>query len=477
MTPEEREKYYNLCNADEPLAADDARLVEIDLYGKDDTLARGYDWVEEMASAIELSRSSVRELFTGLPGSGKSTVLKRLTKRLGECSNGGFLCVPIDATVRFDLNAPIEVPDVLVMVAYEIECAVLRAEGEDPSKALTDGYLTRFWTWLKRTDVEFEKFELGAVAEAGDGKNKASIGPKVVLGLRSNPSLRQRLHATVEQHMTTFLGEVREEIGTLHDRARGRGRRGVVVILDSLEKLSGISTNFEDVLASAERLFASGALNLRLLREDPGGPLPRLVHAIYTVPPALALRRAITGLRFMPMIKLRERDRLDEFEPGYMAARELIRKRVPDTVLAGIFGESVCERRARELIRWSGGYPREIVRLLKTMVAQTAVVNERLFRRLLSTAGDDYRRTVPLEAVPWLARVALDRKLTVENDDHRKAVDQLISNNVVLRYQNDREWFDLHPAVADMEEIVEARNALLAAREEARKRAASGAQP
>ncbi len=79
-----------------------------------------------------------------------------------------------------------------------------------------------------------------------------------------------------------------------------------------------------------------------------------------------------------------------------------------------------------------------------------------LFRRLLSQEGDNYRRTVPEEAFPLLARVRRDRRLPVDKDN-RELVDLMLANNVILRYQNDEEWFDLHPALREWSQVLEAK--------------------
>jgi hypothetical protein len=50
-------------------------------------------------------------------------------------------------------------------------------------------------------------------------------------------------------------------------------------------------------------------------------------------------------------------------------------------------------------------------------------------------------------AFAWLAKVAVERYLTVETSEQRETADAMLSNNVVLRYLNDQDWFDLHPSV------------------------------
>jgi hypothetical protein len=453
-----RTKYYNRCNPEESLLPEDKRNVDID---EENSEIRGLKWIEALATRIELSAHPVCEFFSGLPGSGKSTELKRLSRRLRAEEGAHLLPVLIDAEDVLDIYNPIDIPDILMAIVQKTDEEVLKAEGKPAEEALSEGRVSRFWHWLTSTEVTAD-VEVGAEAKVGLSETaEVSAGAKLVLDMKTNPSLRKVLRERVAAQMTTFVTRVREEITNLDKRAKKLGYAGLVVIFDSLEKLRGISTNWPEVLESAERVFTGGAPYLELP-----------VHAVYTLPPAVVLRLNVQ-VEFLPMLKLYDREG-NRFEPGFKAAREIIRKRVPDKVLTEIFSAPSREDRIERLIQWSGGYPREIVRLLQTFVMQPSL-NEALFKRLLALAGDNYRRTVPEEAYEWLAKVAFERKeLAVANDEHRELVDRLLQNNVVLRYQNDTPWVDVHPAVR---EIAGVRDALarLEAKQAEKERAARDA--
>lgn len=420
MDFETRKKYYNLCDPQEPLEPDDERNVDID--SLEGARVRGDNWVERLASKIELSNRPVFELFTGLPGSGKSTELRRLAARLRDPKDGRMLPILIDAEEVLDLANDIDIPDIVAAVLHQTEAAVLRAEGKNPAQALEDGYLTRFWNWLKRTDVQL-----------GQAEYSIPGGPSLVVEMKTRPTLRQRVREAVSANLTTFLKQARDEMTLLRDRALRLGNRDVIVIFDSLEKLRGMSTNWETVLTSAERVFAAGAPYLRMP-----------VHLLFTAPPALVNR--CKGIEFLPMIKLHDREGAP-YRPGIEVARLLIRRRVPDDILAEMLGPDV-ERRVEELILWSAGYPREIVRMIQAviLVRENPVPDDEL-KLIVGDVWDDYRKLVPADAFEWLARVAVTHYLTIENDGHRPAADLMLQNSAVLRYLNGGDWYDLHPAV------------------------------
>ena len=438
MELRELRKYYNLCDPNEPVAPDDDRNVDLDALGPPGRLVRGVNWVTKLARRIELSDEPVCELFTGLRGSGKSTELLRLAARLRDPAGANLLPVLVNAEEVLDLANAIDVPDIVAAMLYETERAVLRMEGRDPEDALREGYLPRLWAWLTRTDVNLRTASLGVQDKA------TGAGGNLVFEMKTRPTLRAQVRGIVSAHLTTFLEEAAVELTALRNRARDCGVAGLVVILDSLEKLRGTSSTWQNVLESAERVFGGGAPYLRLP-----------VHVLYTVPPAVLSRR-INNVYFMPMIKLRDREG-HPFAPGLAAARALIERRVDPALLREILGPTSADERIERLVQWSGGYPRELVRLLQAVIAGwDGGLPESAFARVFNEVADEYRKVVPASAFAWLARVAVDRYLTLDDEHQQQSADLMLSNNVVLRYLNDRDWFDLHPAVREIPGVKEA---------------------
>ena len=431
MDPSSRRTYYNKCHPFDTLEPGDERYVNIDAIDPEHPV-RGEDWVARLAGRIQLSDRPVYELFTGLPGSGKSTELRRLVQRLQ--ANHGLLPVLIDGEDAIDLSNPIDVPDIYFAILYYTDAKVLELEGKSTTAAMREGYLLRFWNWITTTDVNFKQAEF-AVADVA----------KLVVELKDRPSLREQVRRAVAAHLPRFLDEAHDELRQLELRATKLGFGGLAVIFDSLEKLRGTSTNWNAVMESAERIFGSGASYLRLP-----------VHVLYTIPAALTVRLRLDAVHFLPMIKLQQRNG-DRFEPGIDAAYMIATQRVPMTALREIFGEK-NEARLDRVVAWSGGYPREIVRLLQLYLGtpmEKWPLSESDFDRVLNQIADDYRKIVGTSAYEWLARVAVQQYLVLEGDADREIADRLLQNNAVLRYLNDRDWFDIHPAVRQIPGVIE----------------------
>lgn len=123
-----QKQYFNRCNPNEALRPDDERYVNIDEKRRH---ARGGNWMSKLASRIRLSSDGpLCEFFTGLPGTGKSTELRRLAQMLADEDGGNLLPVLIDAEASIDLANPIDVPDILGAILYRTDAAVLLNLGD-----------------------------------------------------------------------------------------------------------------------------------------------------------------------------------------------------------------------------------------------------------------------------------------------------------------------------------------------------------
>jgi hypothetical protein len=446
-----RSRYFNLCDPRISLPPEDVRNVDVDQVAAG---ARGRNFVEVLANRIELSESPVCELVTGLPGSGKSTELLRLAARLRD---SGWLPVIIDAERTLDIHNTIDVPDVLLAILAETERAVVELEGGDPNKAFEDTTLRKFWSWLTMTEGSLKTVELSAGGEIGaPALGKATVGGKVVLDLKTRPTLRETVRRKLADHVATFVTRIREAIEELDKRAKGARKQGLVVIFDSLEKLQGSTADWGKVLDSAEQIFSKRRAQIELP-----------VHVLYTIPMALVLRMPLP-VTLLPM--LRVHDKQGRRASGFDAAREIVRRRVPDDVLDLYFGAPEREARVERLIAWSGGYPREIVRLLQSCVAERELTEE-IFAGILSLAGDEYRRTVLGSAHPMLARLHVEKpEQLLQDEADRETVDRLLQNGVIMGYLDGELWYDVHPAVQEIPAV-----AAEVARLEAERAAAGGA--
>jgi hypothetical protein len=335
--------------------------------------------------------------------------------------------VLIDGSEVLDIANEIDIPDILTAVVHATERRVLQeAEGIDPKEALNDGFGTRLWAWLTRTELQLGNTNLAPSQQSN-----------LVLEMKTNPTLRQQIRQTLQQHFSTFINDVRQELQLLEGRAKQAGYRRITVIFDSLEKLQGLSTNWREVLMSAERVFGGGAAYLRLP-----------VHVVYTVPPAL-LNRRTDPIEFMPMVKLFDRAG-HRNQAGFTAMRELARLRLPDDAVAEVLGPD-HDRRMEELIARSGGHPRLLIQMLQWLLVLPVVPasNDDLLR-LFAELRERHQAVITLEDLPWLRKVQRDKTLTLDSSEHLESVDRALTNNVIFRYANADVWYDVHPVLPEL---------------------------
>lgn len=440
MQLSEIQELHARCDPDEPLLAhDNERYVEIDVLAQvDDTddvgRPRCHAWIERIAKKFEFSRKPRHLLLTGLPGSGKTTELLRVAQRLARADGARLLPVYIDAEKVIDLDQPIDMPDLVLVIMAETERAVLELEGmQNASKDLAhEGVFARLVSYARNTTIEVDKVEAG-------------FDPfKVVAALKTDPTLREQIRASVNTRTSEFLERARAHMRTLEARVKNyeiRGQHehkyaGIFVLFDSLEKLRGLTTNFREVLERGEHLLRHNADLLNLG-----------VHALYTVP--IAISRRIQGVELMPLIKVRERSGAS-FAPGVVALRSLATKRLSERALVEVFGPQ-HEHRVLQLIERSGGYPREFVTLLQDSLEEGPFpLSDAAFRRLLAARADEYARKVTTEALPLLAEVARNRGCFIVPDEQRELAESLLTDSLVFVYQNEIEWADINPALASM---------------------------
>lgn len=431
------QRLYEACDPTVALGPDDPRNVDLDVVDASGECVRGDRWAELIARRIALGGAQpTMTLFTGLPGSGKTTELLRLQAQL-RFGERRLLTVIVDAADTLSLSERVDLTDVLAALLHGSERAVLEAEGRDPEEALRDGAMRRLWNWLSRTDLEFTRIEWGYSADQMSGK--------LVSELKTRPVVREKVRQIVAQHLSAFVQQVHDEFRKLAERVQAIGEarwKGLVVVLDSLERVQAPAERWDEILRGTERLFSEQLGHLRLP-----------VHVLYTVPPALFLRLR-ERVQFLPMIKLHDRHGRPN-QRGIDATRRMIEARVPVPYLNELFGAPARAARVAALISASGGYPRELVRLLRVCIEQHDLLSRAGgFERILRREGDGYRRIVRgANAQAWLAGVHQKGVLTLEHERDREVALHMLSANVLLYYLNDEEWFDLHPAVLEMQEI------------------------
>ncbi len=420
--------YLANCDPKVPLQElDDPRYVHLDeghaVRGSDGSL------IEELQRSIllELPQGSSCRVFSGFPGSGKTTELNRLQRKLIQDSEDPSTVVFFDAEVEYlDRYQPLSITDILRVLAYHLDRAATIAEGGDPTAS--PGYLKRLWDWLsgdvRLKSLDFDMFGVGLMAEIG-----------------ANPSFREKLNEAISLRFQHFASEAHEVIAEAVRRLRkATGRDRVVVIVDGMEKLWTPLTPDAvlEMEQSAETVFAKHAEWLRLP-----------CHCVYTFPVWLRYRTTELGLHYgspltLPMIKVRHQDgRADPAGIARMA--EIVVKRFD--AIEAVFGAD-HEPKLRALVEASGGYPRDLLRLVYNTLkkARTFPIGMDVIERVIAVLEQEYHFNLLRADLGVLDHIAREHQLPT-GEAALRAVSWLFDRWLVLTYRNGREWYDVHPLV------------------------------
>ena len=186
LAPATREQLRKLYNAlaDRVLEPDDPVYVaQVNCQGDRDA-------VEEMATEIEWQEGGGVCLFTGQRGTGKSTELKRLKKRL---KDGGAVVFYADLSEFMLLTKEVEISDFLVSVAGAMSEQVQTAYGGSPANR---SYWDRFAAFLQ---TKVEVTEVAAKLPAVEIK----------AALKSDPDFKKRVQESARGHIAQLTRDAR----------------------------------------------------------------------------------------------------------------------------------------------------------------------------------------------------------------------------------------------------------------------------
>lgn len=386
--------------ADEPLEAGDARYVDL-------SAVRGHeDPVTLMARTIELSAGESVQLFSGFPGTGKTTELRRLQHEL---TREQHMVMFVDAEEYQRASMPIAAPQILMALAHSAMSA----------------YAPKGMRW-----PEFlgELSQLTLHQSRGESEDVAAHIKREPSVWRELPSLRGVADSLVNEVRKFFAGWLRKVRDERDDES------SVVVLVDSIDHVRGFSTDAATVRASVEALFAQDAAMLAI----PG------IHIVYTVPPYVRSNSASAGMQHMlPAVTVTAPDGAVD-RGGVDALKGLVGRRIDCKKLFG--DDTQLER----MIRCSGGNVRDLLRLVRESIRRTDALP--MGHEAVTAALEQMRaglHPIARQDAVQLAQIARAHSLTLDPTSSPYDVARWADAHLLHLYRNGREWYDVHPLVRD----------------------------
>ncbi|HZG54322.1 MAG TPA: hypothetical protein VEZ40_19630 [Pyrinomonadaceae bacterium] len=407
------------------------------------------DPVDFLQKAIQFSEYESLQLFSGFRGSGKTTELFRLKRRLEE---EGYVVLYVDALDYISPTDEIDISDLLIVLAGAFSDALDKwaLQLKQPVQLAHESYWTRIKNFLTKTTVELNEATVSVGGETPAGQLLGSLkgGLDLKLAIKESPTFRQNL----QKLMANRIGELRATVSEFFEdgvkavKKVWGDEKEVVYIFDSLEQLRGALTNEEGVLKSVQRVFAN---HLNLLR------LP-YIHVIYTVPPWLQFVMQGSDIYLLPCIRLWNKDpERSHYEPGWKAVRSLVLKRIGEEGCERLFGCKSNEpafTSADRLIEVCGGQFRDLLRLLGDIVrrADSLPITPDVLNSAVMSLSDDYS-PIAIEDALWLAKIG-EHRTPMLPDTKPETISRLtrfLDTHVVLHLTNGVKWYDIHPLVRD----------------------------
>ena len=410
---------------EEALSDQDPRYVDSqEARGSEKTftrLARKFGW--DPVSNAFFAPYEKHILFFGHIGIGKTTELRRYALQLN--ASRRFYVVEVDVLAKLDRNN-LQYTEVLMAMAETLlerlhgDGFVLGAEALEP--------LQRWFGNVVETQTTTKELsaELKTVAEGGGGiPGLIKLLATFTAAFKTGSSQKSEWRREIRNDFTSLALAFNTLIRLAEAQLARQGRaEQLLFLIDGTDKMRGEDTQ-QFFVQDAEQLLAIKTL------------------VIYTAPLHLKYDGRLGGKLdadiVLPMMKLYERDG-GRFEAGWRTMRRLLLLRADRCLFAS-------DAEVDRLVEFSGGHPRELLRLLKLCCE---LAEDRIDASVVQTAIEklaaDYRYF--LKPADYGLLKTIDSNPVDDGNDEQ--AQQLLHRLALLQY-NDGTWRRSHPVVRTLE--------------------------
>jgi hypothetical protein len=384
-------------------------------------LARKFGWDPASNAFFALYEKHI--LFFGHIGIGKTTELRRYALQLN--ASRRFYVVEVDVLAKLDRNN-LQYTEVLMAMAETLlerlhgDGFVLGAEALEP--------LQRWFGNVVETQTTTKELsaELKTVAEGGGGiPGLIKLLATFTAAFKTGSSQKSEWRREIRNDFTSLALAFNTLIRLAEAQLARQGRaEQLLFLIDGTDKMRGEDTQ-QFFVQDAEQLLAIKTL------------------VIYTAPLHLKYDGRLGGKLdadiVLPMMKLYERDG-GRFEAGWRTMRRLLLLRADRRLFAS-------DAEVDRLVEFSGGHPRELLRLLKLCCE---LAEDRIDASVVQTAIEklaaDYRYF--LKPADYALLKTIDSNPVDGGNDEQ--AQQLLHRLALLQY-NDGTWRRSHPVVRTLE--------------------------
>ena len=390
-------------------------------------------------------------LFSGHIGCGKSTELKRLQQEL---ETEGFYVVYIESSQYLEM-ADVDIIDVLMVIAQQIteslkDITINNPKGFRRLLGQVKDVLTTEVEVAAKTNIPM----MGDLTIDSEEKslklNTLGIG-EITVKAKNDAKLREKLNQYLGPQKTELLRLINKELlEPAIEQLRSKNLKGLVVIVDNLEKIPNTVKSF-------------GKPQQEYLYIDQGEILSQLdCHMIYTMPLSLKFSNEFGNLtqRFkspeiLPMVSIKLKNG-DDCEKGLNLLKQMVLARKypqlsPEERLDCCLELFDDETSLDRLCRASGGHVRDLLQLLSSWLEEEMelpLTRETLEDVIISKC-DEMNLCISDREWELLKEVQESKKVRDE-----EGYQKLIHSRMVFEYKEKRKsWFDINPILLESDEI------------------------
>ena len=360
--------------------------------------------ISEMAMLLEDAEQQ-KFLFTGHRGNGKSTELAKLEKHLQDRS----------FVVRYALRNVLDLydisyVDVLLSIAIQI---VDKVQAEEVKlEKTTEDLLELRWSFGREIERQIERGDVQ--------RNDVGFGTGSVLGsllnIRNRLSSESSTRKVMREKVAPDISKLFEGIDVLAQDVKQKTGKPILCIVEDLDKID---------INKAEEIFYKNTKSMT----DPD------VAIIYTFPVALHHSNEFTQIAQSFKVQTL---------PNFRAEN---REKITSVLLQRLEKQLINEDALNLLVDYSGGVPRNLIRLAQTActkarVAATMQIKAEHVQDAINKERNEFDRMLTKAQ-----REALKRVIETQTIDQTQEYRELLHNLSILEYENGNIWYDVNPVV------------------------------
>ena len=388
----------------------------------------GREVLVRLRQEVNASTKAQKFVFAGHRGCGKSTLLKRFAIEMQ----------PQHFVVFFSIADLIEPSAVTHRnILYAIALQLLRAATQQ-NIPIAEDIKESLLGWM--TTTHKQKEEKTTKSEIGLGLDK--LLQMATLKFQKEQAFRDEIERVYEKRVADLVGKADRIAAAIQTTTQ----KPVLVVIDDLDKLD---------LDLVESLYLN---NIKVLF-SPG------FRIVFTIPISATQEPKVMGAltsegivrpSLFPVSKFYAKPDCRNLQAEPIAKTvqlflSVLAKRIP--------ADQIEPETARKMVLKSGGVMRELVRIGRECCTECMVqlelepdrtdlkINDQILTVALRNLRNDFARQIGTKLFPALVQVY--ETLNNEETDSDAFV-KLLHGLMVLEYQNDALWYDVHPIVVDL---------------------------